>query len=45
MAHKSDFTGWLAEHPKMMGALWMIALILTETGTAVADCACSKAGP
>ena len=45
MAHSEDVTGWLAEHPKLMGALWMLALILAETGTAFAGAANAKAGP
>ena len=45
MAHSEDVTGWLAEHPKLMGALWMLALILAETGTAVAGSGGAKMGP
>jgi len=45
MAHSENVTEWLAEHPKMMGALWMMALLLTETGTAFANSGGPKAGP
>ena len=44
MAQKSNLQNWLAENPKMMGALWMLMLILAETGSAVADSG-SMAGP
>jgi hypothetical protein len=44
MADSENVTGWLAEHPKMMGALWMILLILTETGSAIANSG-ARAGP
>lgn len=37
MAQKSDVRNWLAENPKMMGALWALLLILAETGGAAAD--------
>ena len=36
MAQKSNLQNWLAENPKMMGALWMLMLILAETGTVAA---------
>lgn len=44
MAQQSDFRNWLAENPKMMGALWMLLLILAETGAAAATPG-SVAGP
>ena len=37
MAQNSNLRNWLAENPKMMGALWMLMLILAETGTAIAN--------
>ncbi|WP_449272304.1 DUF7503 family protein [Halorussus salinisoli] len=37
MAHQSDFRNWLAENPKMMGALWALIVILAETGKVAAD--------
>lgn len=36
MAQNSNLKNWLAENPKMMGALWMLTLILAETGTVAA---------
>ncbi|WP_435175289.1 DUF7503 family protein [Halorussus sp. AFM4] len=45
MARTSDITAWLADNPKLMGALWAVALLLAESGSAVADCACAKSGP
>lgn len=36
MAQKSDFRNWLAENPKMMGALWALLLLLAETGNVAA---------
>ena len=45
MAHSENVTEWLAEHPKMMGALWMILLLLAESGGAVAGGAGARAGP
>lgn len=36
MAQKSELRNWLAENPKMMGALWTLMLILAETGTVAA---------
>jgi len=44
MADSENVTGWLAEHPKMMGALWMILLVLSETGGAAANTG-AKMGP
>jgi len=45
MAHSENVTEWLAEHPKMMGALWMLMLILSETGNGLAASGGPKAGP
>lgn len=36
MSQGNDFTEWLANHPKMMGVLWMLVLIWAETGAVVA---------
>lgn len=35
--NNSDSSNWLVENPKMIGALWMILLILAETGTTAAE--------
>lgn len=45
MAHDKNVTEWLAEHPKIMGALWTLALLLVETGGAVAGSSGAKMGP
>lgn len=36
MTQQSNLTNWLAENPKMMGALWMLLLILAESGSVAA---------
>jgi hypothetical protein len=36
MSQRSDLRSWLAENPKMMGALWALTLLLAETGTVAA---------
>lgn len=35
MAQQSTIQNWLAENPKMIGALFTLALILAETGSVV----------
>lgn len=35
--NNSDSQNWLVENPKMIGALWMILLILAETGSVAAN--------
>lgn len=45
MAHSENITAWFAEHPKMMGALWMMMLLLAQSGSAAAAAANAKAGP
>lgn len=45
MADTENITEWLAEHPKMMGALWMIVLLLAESGNTVANSGGVRAGP
>ena len=37
MANTTDFTEWLADNPKMMGALWMMMLLLSQAGNVVAQ--------
>lgn len=37
MANTTDIKNWLAENPKMMGALWMMTILLSEMGTVVAS--------
>ena len=37
MAQKSDFRSWLAQNPKLMGALWALVLLLAQTGQVAAD--------
>lgn len=43
MTSRSDFTEWLAENPKMMGAFWMVMLLIAEAGNALAGS--PKTGP
>lgn len=45
MANTSDLKDWLAENPKMMGALWMMTILLAEAGSVVASSGSPKAGP
>lgn len=45
MAQNSNVRNWLAKNPKMIGALWMLLLILAETGSAVAGGGGAMAGP
>jgi len=44
MADSENVTEWLAEHPRMMGVLWMMMLLLAESGNAVANGG-AKMGP
>ena len=37
MANTTDLTEWLADNPKMMGALWMMMLLLSQVGNTVAQ--------
>lgn len=32
----NDITEWLADNPKMMGALWMLLLLLSQAGPVLA---------
>ena len=43
MANRSDLTGWLTEHPKMIGVLWALMLLIAEAGSALAGA--PKTGP
>jgi hypothetical protein len=45
MSQNSNFTEWLANHPRMMGVLWVLVLIWAETGAAVAGSASGTGGP
>ncbi|MFC7078806.1 DUF7503 family protein [Halorussus caseinilyticus] len=45
MAKKSEVRDWLAENPKLMGALCTLLLLLAETGTVVATHTTGKGGP
>ena len=37
MADTTELTEWLADNPKMMGALWMMMLLLSQAGNVVAQ--------
>jgi len=41
----SAIRSYLAEHPKMMGVLFTLTLLLTQAGSAVAASATVTAGP
>lgn len=45
MAQKSEVTDWLAEHPKMIGALWTMMLLLAQAGNAAAGGVTTRVGP
>lgn len=45
MEETRNIRDWLAENPKMMGALWLLLLIVTETGSVAATTAVGKTGP
>lgn len=35
MSQNSNLAEWLANHPRMMGVLWVLVLIWAETGAVV----------
>ena len=37
MSQNSNLAAWLADHPRMMGVLWVLVLIWAETGAVVAQ--------
>lgn len=37
MANTTEITEWLADNPRMMGALWMMVLLLSQAGNVVAN--------
>lgn len=45
MEHTETVTEWLSEHPRTMGALWMLMLLLAESGNVIASAGNAKAGP
>jgi hypothetical protein len=45
MSQNSNLVEWLANHPRMMGVLWVLALIWAETGAVIATQASSTSGP
>ena len=45
MSGTNRLTGWLAENPKMMGALWMGLLVLGACGNASAGGGVAIVGP
>jgi hypothetical protein len=45
MAQKTDFTEWLADNPRMMGALFTLTLLLSQMGTVAAGSGGAKLGP
>jgi hypothetical protein len=44
MSNTTEITEWLADNPRMMGALWMMMLLLSQAGNVVAAGG-SQAGP
>lgn len=45
MEDNHDIKTYLAEHPRMMGALFTLALLLSQIGTAAAQNAGTVIGP
>lgn len=45
MAQKTDLTEWLAENPRMIGALFTLMLLLSQVGSAAAGVSIGRAGP
>jgi len=45
MAQKTDLTEWLAENPRMMGALFTLTLLLSQAGNVAAGSGGAKLGP
>ena len=48
MAHSTPHNkvaDYLEEHPRMMGALFTICLLLMEAGNAAANCCSTTSGP
>jgi hypothetical protein len=45
MSQNSNLAEWLADHPRMMGVLWVLVLIWAETGAAVAAESTGTSGP
>lgn len=45
MAQKTDFTEWLADNPRMMGALFTLLLLLSQVGNGMAAHTGARAGP
>lgn len=41
----TTLAAYMAEHPRMIGALFSLVLLLTQAGTAMAGGASSVAGP
>lgn len=44
MSKETILKNYLAEHPKMTGALFMLLLLLTEAGQVIAACGGSECG-
>lgn len=44
-AHTSRLSDWLADHPRMLGALFVLVLLLTQAGGAAAAASNATPGP
>lgn len=44
-AEGNRFTEWLADHPRFMGALFVMLVLLSQAGAAVAGNSSHTAGP
>lgn len=43
--NRTTLTEYLAEHPRMIGMLFLLVLLLTQAGNAAAAAASTQAGP
>ena len=41
----SDITAWIAKHPRMMGVLFVLMMLLTQVGTVAAGNGGTIVGP
>lgn len=45
MSRDSNLRNWLADHPRMMGALFVLLALLAQAGTVGASTVVTTAGP
>ncbi|MCU4739797.1 DUF7503 family protein [Natronoglomus mannanivorans] len=45
MADKDDIKNFLASHPRLLGGIFMVMLLLGQAGTVAGGCQCTRVGP